>query len=216
MEPEKKQEVIHFNPQIGDEDIDRWFNRLFEKLLDYTKSIIDLVENLCPEEERQLLAFKIGETDGKLLPRLVEKELEKRRLFQIQAQTAPPDFTASKPRMLQEILREREIETVQVDEIIEMILETRNVPHMPAITVNKSRTKEGGLGTVLFSLYDGPEKGFAVLIPDNERENIGSLHIFDEYGMKRKIRSHIKVIDLDKFAEMDIYDPNKSLVHEVK
>jgi len=216
METEKKQEVIHFNPQLGDDDIDIWFNRLFEKLLDYTKSIIDLVENLCPEEERQLLAYKLGETDGKLLPRLVEKELEKRRIFQIQAKTASPDFSSSKPRMLQEILREREIETLQIDDIIKMILGTRNVPQIPAITVNKSRTIDGGLGTVLFSLYDGAERGFAVLIPDNERENIGSLHIFDEYGMKRKIKSHIKVIDLDKFAEMDIYDPNKSLVHEVK
>jgi len=99
LETEKKQKVIHFNPQLGDDDIDSWFNRLFEKLLDYTKSIIDLVENLCPEEERQLLAYKIGETDGKLLPRLVEKELEKRRLFQIHAQTSPPDLPYNKPRM---------------------------------------------------------------------------------------------------------------------
>lgn len=216
METEKKQEVIHFNPQIGDDDIDSWFNRLFEKLLDYTKSIIDLVENLCPEEERQLLAYKIGETDGKLLPRLVEKEFEKRRIFQIQAKTVPPNFSASKPRMLQEILSEREIETIQIDDIIEMILETRNVPQMPAITVNKSRTIDGGLGAVLFSLYDGPERGFAVLFPDHGHENVGSLHIFDEHGIKRKIKSHIKVIDLDKYAEIDLYDPNKSLMHEVK
>ncbi|MCW4051038.1 MAG: hypothetical protein NWE89_15030 [Candidatus Bathyarchaeota archaeon] len=216
MKAEEKQEVVHFNPQIADEDIDSWFNRLFEKLLDYTKSIIDLVENLCPEEERQRLAFKIAETDGQLLPRLVEKELEKRRIFQIQAKTAPPSISYSKPRVLQEILREREIETIQIDDIIEMILETRNVHQMQAITINKSRTKEGGLGAVLFSLYDGPEKGVAVLLPENEHENIGSLHIFDEHGIKRKIKSYIRVIDLDKYAEMDIYDPYKRLVHEVK
>jgi len=215
LETEKKQKVIHFNPQLGDDDIDSWFNRLFEKLLDYTKSIIDLVENLCPEEERQLLAYKIGETDGKLLPRLVEKELEKRRLFQIHAQTSPPDLPYNKPRMLQEVISEREIETMQINEIIGMILETRNVSQIPALTVNKSRTKDGGLGAVLFTLYDGPERGFAVLFPDHGHENVGSLHIFDEQGIKRKIRSHIKVIDLDKFAEMDLYDPNKSLADEV-
>ena len=105
---------------------------------------------------------------------------------------------------------------MQIDDIIEMILETRNVPNIPAITVNKSRTVDGDLGAVLFSLYDGPERGVAVFLPDNGHESVGSLHIFDEHGIKRKIRSHIKVIDLDKFAEMDIYDPNKRLTHEVK
>lgn len=126
MTTEKKQEIIHFNPQVGNEDIDSWFNRLFEKLLDYTKSIIDLVENLCPEEERQLLAYKIGETDGLLLPRLVEKELEKRRIFQIKSETLPPNLSYNKPRMLQEIIQERKTETMQIDEIIGMILETRD------------------------------------------------------------------------------------------
>ncbi|TFH17627.1 hypothetical protein E4H04_04665 [Candidatus Bathyarchaeota archaeon] len=215
MTTEKKQEIIHFNPQVGNDDIDSWFNRLFEKLLDYTKSIIDLVENLCPEEERQLLAYKIGETDGLLLPRLVEKELEKRRIFQIKAETLPPNLSYNKPRMLQEIIQERKTETMQIDEIIEMILETRNVPQMPAITVNKSRTADGSLGPVLFSLYDGPERGFAVFFPDNGHESVGSIHTFDDQGIKRKIRSRIKVIDLDKFAEVDLYDPKKSLAHEV-
>lgn len=207
---EKGQDMVHFSPNIGDEEIDRRFNRLFEKLLDYTKSIIDLVEGLCPDEaERLRLALKIGETDGRLLPRLVEKEVEKRRIIKLKAEMSQPTNAETKPIKLQEIISEREIEAVQVEEIVEMILETRKAQQMQAITVNKSSDQNGKLSAVLFSLCGGPEKGLAVFIPEEDQENIGALHIFDEYGMKRKIRSKVKIIDLDKYEEKDVYDPYK-------
>ena len=208
MTKERDQEMVYFNPNIGDDEIDMKFNRLFEQLLNYTKSIIDLMEELCPDEEDRLrLALKVGETDGRLLPRLVEKEGERRRLLKLKAEFSQPSEAEKKPMKLQEIIGEREKETIQVEAIVEMILETRNAQQMQPISINKSRLKSGSINAVLFSLCSGPEKGFAMFLPEGGHENIGSLHIFDEYGIKRKIRSNIKIVDLDIYADTDVYDP---------
>lgn len=210
MTEERDQEVVYFNPNIGDDEIDMKFNRLFEQLLNYTKSIIDLMEELCPDEEDMLrLALRVGETDGRLLPRLVEKEVERRRLLKLKAELIQPSEAEKKPIKLQDIISEREIETTQVEEIVEMILETRKAQQMQSISINKSRLENGNISAVLFSLCSGPEKGFAVFLPEDEHENIGALHIFDEYGIKRKIRSNIKIVDLDVYEDTDVYDPFK-------
>lgn len=210
MTEERDQEVVYFNSNIGDDDIDMKFNRLFEQLLNYTKSIIDLMEELCQDEEDMLrLALKVGETDGRLLPRLVEKEVERRRLLKLKAELIQSSDAEKRPIRLQDIISEREIETIQVEEIVEMILETRNAQQMQPISINKSRLEGGGISAVLFSLCSGPEKGFAVFLPEGEHENIGALHIFDEYGIKRKIRSNIKIVDLDVYADTDVFDPYK-------
>lgn len=212
MKGERDQEVVYFNPDIGDDEIDMKFNRLFEKLLDYTKSVIDLMEDLCPDEEDRLrLALKVGETDGRLLPRLVEKEVERRRILKMKAEMTQASGADRKPVALQEIISERELETIQVEEIVEMILETRSAQQMQPISVNKSRLQSGQISAVLFSLISGPEKGFAVFLPEGDNENIGALHIFDEYGIKRKIRSNIKIVDLDVYADTDRFDPYKNV-----
>ena len=210
MTAERDQEVVYFNPNIGDDEIDIKFNRLFEQLLDYTKSIIDLMEELCPDEDDRLrLALKVGETDGRLLPRLVEKEVERRRILKMKAEFYRPSEAEKKPMKLQEIISERELETIQVEEIVEMILETRNAQQMQPISINKSRLQSGSISAVLFSLCSGPEKGFAVFLPEGKHENIGTLHIFDEYGIKRKIRSNVKIVNLDVYADTDTFDPYK-------
>jgi hypothetical protein len=78
--PNTENEVIYFGPGLKNEEIDETLSKLYEKLLDYVRSIFELVEKFCPGYDDQArLALNIAETDGNLLQRLVAKECEKRR-----------------------------------------------------------------------------------------------------------------------------------------
>jgi hypothetical protein len=73
-------DFIFVGPRYDTSEIDKMFVELYEKLLDYSKSIFEVVDKLCPSCEDQIhLALNIAETDGKILPCIVAKECEKRK-----------------------------------------------------------------------------------------------------------------------------------------
>jgi hypothetical protein len=73
-------DLLFIGPGFTNDEIDQLFKDLYQLLLQYTKSIFNVVERLCPRVEDQIrLALNIAETDGNLLPCLVAKECEKRK-----------------------------------------------------------------------------------------------------------------------------------------
>lgn len=201
-------EIVHFNPSIEYDEVDRRFDRLLEQLLEYSKNVCNLVEEVCLKEDDQLqLAIKIGDTDGRLLPRLVEKEIERRRILRLKNMQVSPVESESAPIKIIDLISERVMETIRVRDVIELMLESHTVQEIPTISIVKNRSENSILLNVMFSMYNGPQKGFTIFLPEDENENIGSLHIFDEYGLKRKIKSRIKIIDLNRYKEKDVYDP---------
>ena len=210
MEAKRKEQeaVVSIDSGIMKNELDRKFDNLFEHLLNYTKSIIDIVEYMCPDFEDQVkLATKMGETDSLLLPRLIEKECEKRRLVKLRKSMNLSEPTPTKEVKFTDILGDRVIETVKVSDIPDMILETSTEHEEHPLLIHKSRLNMDRLGMAVFSLYDEAIKGFAFFLPSEERGNVGSLHVVDEFGMKRQIRSNIKILDLDDYNDIDVYYP---------
>lgn len=77
--PNTENDIIYFGPGLKNEEIDERFSKLYGKLLDYIRSIFELVEQFCPGCDNQVrLALNIAEMDGNLMQRLVSKECEKR------------------------------------------------------------------------------------------------------------------------------------------
>jgi hypothetical protein len=77
--PNTEDDIIYFGPGLKNEEIDESFSKLYGKLLDYIKSIFELVEQFCPGCDNQVrLALNIAEMDSNLMQRLVSKECEKR------------------------------------------------------------------------------------------------------------------------------------------
>ncbi len=102
------EEILFIGPGFTNDEIDEMFTMLYERLLQYTKSIFDLVEQLCPSIEDQIrLALNIAETDGNVLPCLVAKECEKRRSLMKITEEARERYQpiSKKPVPIQEIQR---------------------------------------------------------------------------------------------------------------
>lgn len=205
----EEEEIVYFGPGLTNEEIDKNFNKLYKHLLDYTEEVFNLVKQLCPNTEDQIrLALNIGETDGNLLLRLVEKECEKRHLKKIKSDIYSSSMLPKKPIAMIEIINEREIDTIRVRDIPEMILETQSDQRLRPMLIHKSRCVLGKIGVVLFSLSGDHAKGFALFLPNQSFRNIGTLHVLDELGLKRKIRSNIRILDLEDFKDADTYNPD--------
>ncbi len=102
------EEILFIGPGFTNDEIDEMFTGLYERLLQYTKSIFDLVEQLCPNTEDQIrLALNIAETDGNILPCLVAKECEKRQSLMKITEEARERFQpiSKKPVPFQELQR---------------------------------------------------------------------------------------------------------------
>jgi len=103
---DKEEDLLFIGPGFTNKEIDQMFNGLYQRLLNYTKSIFELVEQLCPSTEDQIrLALNIAETDGNLLSCLVAKECEKRKSLMKITEEARERFkpVSKKPIPLQEL-----------------------------------------------------------------------------------------------------------------
>lgn len=103
-----EEEILFIGPGFTNEEIDQMFIGLYERLLQYAKSIFDLVERLCPSIEDQVrLALNIAETDGNILPCLVAKECEKRQSLMKITEEARERYQpiSKKPIPIQELQR---------------------------------------------------------------------------------------------------------------
>jgi len=204
----EEEEIVYFGPGVSSEEIDKEFNSLYGKLLEYKEELFRVLDRLCPSGEDQVkLAMNLGTTDGETLRRLIEKECEKRRLAKVRKEVYGSAQAQRQPVVLDQFIESRDIETLMIRDIIDMMLETQVDQSLAPLLVHKSRCDEGRVGAVLFSLYGGERKGFALFFPRKEHENIGALHILDEFGIKRKVRSNARILDLDNYNDSDVYYP---------
>jgi hypothetical protein len=204
----EEEDIVYFGPGVSSEEIDKEFNSLYGKLLDYKEELFKILDKLCPSGEDQVkLAMNLGATDGETLRRLIEKECEKRRLAKVRKEVYGSAQAQRQPIVVDQFMESRDIETVMIRDIIDMMLETQ-VDQSPApLLIHKSRCDEGRVGAVLFSLYGGEKKGFALFFPRKDHENIGALNVLDEFGIKRKVRSNTRILDLDNYEDADVYYP---------
>jgi hypothetical protein len=210
LEREEDEDIIYFGPGLSTEEIDKKFDDLYKKLIEYREELFKLVSIVCPNPEDQVrLAQNIGETDGNLLPRLITEECEKRRLKKLKTEVFTPSELERRPTAVHDITISHEVDAVMVGNLPEMILEVKGEEPQPML-IHKSRCSYGKLGVIMFSICGDPIKGIALFIPDRNHGNVGTLHIFDDLGYKRIIKSNLKILDLDNYDDVDVYYPEGS------
>ena len=61
--------------------------------------------------------------------------------------------------------------------------------------IHKSPCAEDEVGAVFFAISGTPPRGYAMFLPDGKDDCVGTLHVFDRLGLKRKIL-HCRIVDL--------------------
>ena len=94
------------------------------------------------------------------------------------------------------------MQELTVPQIQEVILETQEDKTLRQMFIHKSPCAENQIGAIFFAISGTPPRGYAMFLPGEDGE-AGTLHVFDELGLKRKIL-HCKITDLNKFKENDV------------
>ena len=92
---------------------------------------------------------------------------------------------------------------INVKEVQDIILETQEDKTIQDMYIHKSPCAENSLGAVFFAISGTPPKGYAMYLPE-EGDKAGILHVFDNFGLKRKIL-HCKIIDLGSYKDNEIW-----------
>jgi len=96
---------------------------------------------------------------------------------------------------------------IGLNDISESILETSSNKEQRPIIVNKIRCRNGDVGVVFFAMDGDPPKGYAMLILDQGRRDTGTLHVFDAWGIKRKILSNVRMPEIENFSDSYLFEP---------
>lgn len=96
---------------------------------------------------------------------------------------------------------------IGLSDVSESILETSSNKEKRPILVNKIRCRNGDAGVVFFAMDGDPPKGYAMLILDQGSRDTGTLHVFDAWGIKRKILSNIRMPEIESFSDSYLYEP---------
>jgi hypothetical protein len=95
------------------------------------------------------------------------------------------------------------MQELTIKEVQTVILETQEDRTPRDMYIHKSPCAENTLGAVFFAISGTPPRGYAMYLP-GEAEKAGTLHIFDNLGLKRKI-IHCTIKDLASFKDNDIW-----------
>ncbi len=94
-------------------------------------------------------------------------------------------------------------------QVQETILETQGDKSLREMFIHKSPCSEDGIGAVFFAIAGTPPRGYAMFLPDGEDECVGTLHVFDRLGLKRKIL-HCKIDELVTCEDNKVWTPQKA------
>jgi heterodisulfide reductase subunit C len=135
----KEEDIVYFGPGVSSEEIDKEFNNLYGKLLDYTEELFKVLDRLCPSGEDQArLAMSLGTTDGETLQRLIEKECEKRRVAKTRKEVYGSAKTQRQPVVLDQFIKSRVRKTLMIEDIIDMMLARA---HNTIVDISKPDTR---------------------------------------------------------------------------
>lgn len=96
---------------------------------------------------------------------------------------------------------------IGLSDISESILETSSNKEQKPIIVNKIRCRKGDVGVVFFAMDGDPPKGYAMFILDQGSRDTGTLHVFDAWGIKRKILSNVRMPEIESFSDSYLFEP---------
>ena len=99
------------------------------------------------------------------------------------------------------------MQQLSIKEVQDIILETQEDKTLRDMYIHKSPCAENSLGAVFFAISGTPPRGYAMYLP-SEGDRAGTLHVFDNLGLKRKIM-HCKITDLESFKDNDIWSAQK-------
>lgn len=97
-----------------------------------------------------------------------------------------------------------------VKEVQETILETQEDKTLRDMYIHKSPCAGDSLGAVFFAISGNPPRGYAMYLP-NSSDGAGTLHVFDNLGLKRKIL-HCKIEDLTNYHDNDVWSADKAKI----
>jgi hypothetical protein len=95
------------------------------------------------------------------------------------------------------------MQELTIKEVQAVILETQEDKTPRDMYIHKSPCAENALGAVFFAISGTPPRGYAMYLP-GEVDKAGTLHVFDNLGLKRKIM-HCKINDLANYKDNDIW-----------
>jgi hypothetical protein len=95
------------------------------------------------------------------------------------------------------------MQEITVKKIQEMVLETQEDKTLGDMNIYKSYCSGGSLGAVFFAVCGEPPRGYAMYILDEDGK-AGTLHTFDEVGLKRKV-IHCTIKDLSDLKNADVW-----------
>jgi hypothetical protein len=100
------------------------------------------------------------------------------------------------------------MQELSMKQVQDVILETQEDKTLRDMYIHKSPCAENTLGAVFFAISGTPPRGYAMYLP-GEGEKAGTLHVFDNLGLKRKIM-HCKITDLASYKDNDVWSAQKA------
>ena len=91
-------------------------------------------------------------------------------------------------------------------QVQETMLETHEDKSLREMFIHKSLCAEDEVGAVFFAIAGTPPRGYAMFLPDGKGGGVGTLHVFDRLGLKRKIL-HCRIVDLASCKNNDVWSP---------
>lgn len=98
------------------------------------------------------------------------------------------------------------MQNLTLRQVQEIILETEEDKSLREMYIHKSPCTEDGVGAVFFAVAGKPPRGYAMFLPDGEDGCVGTLHVFDRLGLKRKIL-HCRIDELATCKDNDVWNP---------
>ncbi|MCW4013101.1 MAG: hypothetical protein NWF07_08930 [Candidatus Bathyarchaeota archaeon] len=100
------------------------------------------------------------------------------------------------------------MQELTVKQVQDVILETQEDKNLRDMYIHKSPCAENSLGAVFFAISGTPPRGYAMYLPGEDMK-AGTLHVFDNLGLKRKIM-HCKITDLDSCKDNDVWSAQEA------
>lgn len=102
------------------------------------------------------------------------------------------------------------MQELTIKQVQDTILETQEDKTLRDMYIHKSPCAENKVGAVFFAISGTPPRGYAMYLP-GEGSLSGTLHVFDNLGLKRKIM-HCKIKDLESYSDNDVWDAQKAKI----
>lgn len=100
------------------------------------------------------------------------------------------------------------MQEITIKQVQDVILETQEDKKLRDMYIHKSPCAENSLGAVFFAISGTPPRGYAMYLPGEDKK-AGTLHVFDNLGLKRKIM-HCKISDLASCKDNDVWSAQEA------